>query len=76
MKGRAHDNHISTGQPAPHSAAAAEHLATGYIALSCAAITAVQLVAVAAAYQGTAGRDLQMAIASSPDDLAFTLVEC
>lgn len=46
-----------------HSAAAvAEHLATGYIALSCAAITAEQLVAADRTYQGAAGWDLQMAI--------------
>ena len=62
--------------PPPTPPPRPQNLATGYIALSCAAITAEQLVAVAAAYQGTAGRDLQMAIASSPDDLAFTLVEC
>ena len=49
--------------PTSHSAAAvAEHLATGYIALSCAAITAEQLVAADRTYQGAAGWDLQMAI--------------
>jgi hypothetical protein len=50
--------------PTSHSAATAvaEHLATGYIALRCAAITAEQLVAAAHTYQGTAGLDLQIAI--------------
>jgi hypothetical protein len=49
--------------PTLHTAAAvAEHLATGYIALSCAAITAEQLVAADDTYQGAAGWDLQMAI--------------
>ena len=42
--------------PTSHSASAvAEHLATGFIALSCAAITAEQLVAADRTYQGTAG---------------------
>jgi hypothetical protein len=49
--------------PTSHCAAAvAEHLATGYIALSCAAITAEHLVATEPSYQRTAGWDLQMAI--------------
>jgi hypothetical protein len=48
--------------PPSHSAAVAEHLATGYIALRCAAITAEQLVAADPTYQGTAGWDLQTAI--------------
>jgi hypothetical protein len=49
--------------PTAHSATAvAEHLATGCIALSCAAITAEQLVAADPTYQGAAGWDLQMAI--------------
>lgn len=49
--------------PTSHSAAAvAAHLATGYIALRCAAITADQLVAADRTYRGAAGWDLQMAI--------------
>lgn len=50
--------------PKPHSpaAAVAEHLAASYIALSCAAITAEQLVAADHTYQGAAGWDLQIAI--------------
>ena len=42
--------------------AVAQHLATGYIALNCAAITAEQLISADPVYQGTAGWDLQMAI--------------
>jgi hypothetical protein len=42
--------------PTANSATAvAEHLATGYIDLSCAAITAEQLVAADPTYQGTGG---------------------
>jgi hypothetical protein len=49
--------------PTLHSATAvAEHLATGYIALSGGAIIAEQLVAADDTYRGTAGWDLQMAI--------------
>lgn len=49
--------------PTSHSAAAvAAQLASGYIALSCAAITAEQLVAADRTYQGAPGWDLQMSI--------------
>jgi hypothetical protein len=49
--------------PSANSATAvAQHLATGHIALNCAAITAEQLISADHTYQGTAGWDLQMAI--------------
>lgn len=52
-------SHLTTPEAAT---AVAEHIATGYIALSCAAITAEQLVAADPTYQGTAGWDLEIAI--------------
>ncbi|TXI59033.1 hypothetical protein [Mycolicibacterium mageritense] len=49
--------------PAATSAAeVAEYLATGYIALNCAAITAEQLIATDTLYCGTTGWDLELAI--------------
>lgn len=47
----------------------AEYLATGYIALSCAAITAEQLVACDPAYVGAAGWDLQTGILDAATDV-------
>lgn len=54
-----HELAITTTEPAAH---VAEYLATGHIALSCAAITAEQLVACDPAYAGTTGWDLQTGI--------------
>lgn len=49
--------------PPPSSAAdVAQYLATSYIALSCAAITAEQLIAADTDYAGTTGWDLQINI--------------